>query len=55
MIADQSKRIDVLEAIIKKLDPSCVLEPKLDIGDATNVYYEVNDRMNQITDILQGK
>ena len=55
MIADQSKRIDVLEAIIKKLDPSCVLEPKLDIGDATNVYYEVNDRMKQITDILQGK
>lgn len=52
MIADQSKRIDVLEAIIKKLDPSCILEPRLDIGDATDVYIIVSERMNQISDIL---
>jgi len=55
MIADQSKRIDVLESIIKRLDPSCILEPRLDIGDATDVYIGVSNRMNQITNILQGK
>ena len=52
MVSDQAKRINVLESIIKKLDPSCVLEPKLDIGDATDVYKQVDKRMNDINKIL---
>jgi hypothetical protein len=52
MIADQAKRIDVLEALIKKLDPTCVLEPSLDVGDATDVYKKVKERMDGISKII---
>ena len=52
MISDQSKRIDVLESIIKKIDPSCILEPKLDIGEASSVYHKVLKRMKEINNIL---
>jgi len=53
-LADQAKRIDVLEAIIKKMDSTVCLEPKLDIGDATKVYIDVNERQKQISKILEG-
>ncbi len=53
MIKDQSERIDVLEAIIKKIDPQCNLDPILDIGDATEVYQKVNSRMKKIAKILK--
>jgi len=53
-LADQAKRIDVLEAIIKKLEPTSCLDPKLDIGDATEVYMDVNERQKQISEILEG-
>jgi len=52
MISDQSKRIDVLESIIKKLDKNTFLEPRLDIGDALNVYNIVNERMKEISKLL---
>jgi len=52
MLADQAQRIDVLEAIVKQLQPKSCLEPKLDIGDATDVYIDVNDRMKKINKIL---
>ena len=52
IIADQAKRIDVLEALIKKLEPDSCLEPKLDIGKATEIYMDVNKRQKEISDIL---
>lgn len=54
MIADQSKRIDVLEAIVKSLAPGCLLEPSVNLNDASVIakYNEVNDRMKRINEIL---
>jgi len=53
MISDQADRIDVLESIIKRLDPDCTLEPRLDVGDTTDVYNKVNSRMIEINDIVK--
>jgi len=55
MIADQAKRIDVLETIIKELNPLCLLNPRLDVDTATSIYNNVNKRMNDINNILNGE
>jgi|SRR6056297_198644 len=53
MISDQADRIDVLESIIKKLDPDCDLKPILDVNQTTNVYNKVNNRMTEINNIVK--
>jgi len=55
MIADQAKRIDVLESIIKKLDPKCVLKPKYSVTKSKKLYADVSDRINKLSDIIEGE
>lgn len=53
MVADQAKRIDVLESIIKKLDPKCILKPKYSVTKSKKIYTDVNDRMKKISEVLE--
>ena len=53
MISDLTDRINILETVIKKLDPECKLDPIFNDEDVKSVYEKTNNRLKEINKIIK--
>jgi len=53
MVSDLADRVNILETIIKKIDPECDLDPIFNDDDVKSVYKKTNNRLKEINEIIK--